>query len=119
MISSSSLFWTLAALLATAASGQETYSEWECRPLTAGACVAPHEVPSACTDVEACCPGSIITDWRTGQLTCKHGGTVTKSSEGTDIDALDLASGAFAAGFPWKATALAVVAAVLGYGQYY
>jgi len=48
-----------------------SFSEWACRPLGSG-CSAPHTVPSDCSGTASCCPGSIITDWRTNDLTCEH-----------------------------------------------
>ena len=80
--------------------GQVTsYSAWECRPLDAGACGAPHTEKSDCDATPSCCPGSIITDWRTGKMSCKHEAIegvdyladVSKSSESEiDIETLDL-----------------------------
>ena len=68
------------------------YSDWECRPLTAGPCVAPHIHPSGCEDnVASCCPDNIITDWN-GGYSCKHGDiTGAKSSEpAVDVESIEI-----------------------------
>lgn len=51
--------------------GDPEFNEFTCRPLGDG-CSAPHTVPAKCDDTDACCPGNIIDDWRTGSSTCKH-----------------------------------------------
>lgn len=47
------------------------FSEWVCRPFGSG-CSAPHTIPADCEGTSACCPGNIITDWRTDRPTCEH-----------------------------------------------
>jgi len=49
-----------------------TFSELVCRPLDIGVgCSAPHTVVADCSGTAACCPGSILDDWRTGEKSCK------------------------------------------------
>jgi hypothetical protein len=76
---SSRFVFTLVILFSVCSTAAGYYSEWECRPLESG-CTSPHEVPSNCSGTPACCSWSIITDWRTKQRTCKHGGITTQSS---------------------------------------
>ncbi len=114
MLSFKSSLLILSALVGSSSA----YSEWECRPLTAGACAAPHIHPSGCQDsVPSCCPDNIITDWE-GKYTCKHGDiTTTKSAEPTvDVESIEIEESSSVSVTPTLAivaTSLAAVAAAI------
>uniref|UniRef100_A0A7S0TD44 Uncharacterized protein n=1 Tax=Pseudo-nitzschia delicatissima TaxID=44447 RepID=A0A7S0TD44_9STRA len=102
-----------------------SYSAWECRPLDAGACGAPHTEKSNCDATPSCCPGSIITDWRTGKMSCKHQAidgvdylaNVTKSSESEiDVETLDLGEISSSSSIvnPLVATTVAAATVIVG-----
>jgi len=89
------------------------WNDWTCRPLDAGPCAAPHSDAAMCDETPSCCPGSIITDWRTGKLTCSHGSSAKSNGDDTALEALEVGDVSLEVGISAAASPSVVAGALL------